>query len=104
MSMRGQWTWYWSVVTGVVVEAICLYLRFERGQTAVQFNRTAPLLLQLHHMFWALPLAALLPLLWQRPRVSGTVAGLSIGFIASDLANHFLILPALIGETGWHWP
>jgi hypothetical protein len=104
MSTRKQWTWYWAVVVGVVVEAICLYLRFERGRTAVEFNRTAPLLLQLHHMFWAVPLIALLPLLWRRARISGAVCGVSIGFIASDIAHHFLILPALIGETGWHWP
>lgn len=104
MSTRRQWCWTWAILAGVIVEATCLYLRFERGETAVEFNRTAPLLLQLHHMFWSVPLLAILPLVWRHPRFSGTLSGTAIGFVVSDLAHHFLILPLLIGETGWHWP
>ena len=104
MTTHKSWCWAGAILAGVIVEAICLYLRFDRGETAVEFNRTAPLLLQLHHMFWSVPLLVALPLAWRRPRISGTLSGVAIGFIVSDLAHHFLVLPLLIGETGWHWP
>ena len=31
--------------------------------SATEFNATAPLLLQIHHMFWSVPLLLVLPLL-----------------------------------------
>jgi hypothetical protein len=101
---RRQWLWFWAIAVTILVEGITLYLRFGLQRTAVDFNRTAPLLLQIHHMFWAVPLLVVLPLVWKRPRLSGSMAGVSAGFVVSDLAHHFLVLPLLIGGTCWHWP
>ena len=41
------------------MEAITAYLRFRGGIAATEFNKTAPFLLQIHHMFWSLPLLVL---------------------------------------------
>lgn len=30
--------------------------------------------------------------------------GIAIDLIASDLIHHFLVLPLLVGNSGWHWP
>ena len=94
----------WATAATLIAEAVTLYLRFGRGQTAIEFNKSAPLLLQVHHMFWSLPLFAMLPLCWRRPRWRGAIAGIAIGFIVSDLLHHFAIPPLLVGNTGWHWP
>jgi len=102
--VRRRWLWFWAATVTLLVEGITLYLRFGRGYTVTEFNRTAPLLLQIHHMFWAVPLLVLLPLCWKLPRASGFLAGVAAGFVVSDLAHHFLVLPLLIGDIGWHWP
>ena len=101
---RRRWLWCWVIAVTVFVEGVTLYLRFGLHHTAVEFNRTAPLLLQIHHMFWAVPLLILLPLVWRWPRISGLIAGVAAGFVVSDLAHHVLVLPLLIGDIGWHWP
>jgi hypothetical protein len=88
----------------VVVEAFTLAARFGAGLSAVEFNRTAPLWMQAHHMFWSLPILIVVPLVWKRTRISGALIGVAAGLIISDLAHHFLILPLLVGHTGWHWP
>jgi hypothetical protein len=85
----------------LATEGVTLYLRFGRHQTAAEFNKTAPLLLQMHHMFWSVPLLAVLPVC---PRLRGALLGTAIGFIVSDLLHHFLVLPLAVGNTGWHWP
>ena len=56
MSPRLKTTIAWTIAITLVVEAVTLYLRFGRGETATEFNKTAPLLLQIHHMFWSVPL------------------------------------------------
>jgi hypothetical protein len=101
---RKRWAIAWAVVVTLGVEAITLYLRFGRQQTAAEFNKTAPLLLQIHHMFWSVPLFAILPFCWRRPKGSGALLGIAVGFILSDLAHHFIVLPLVVGNTGWHWP
>lgn len=101
---RPRWMTIWSVTVTLVVEALTLYLRFVWHQMAVEFSKTAPLLLQIHHMFWSVPLFLLLPFCWHWPKTSGAILGTAIGFIASDLAHHFIVLPLTIGSTGWHWP
>jgi hypothetical protein len=89
----------------VAVEAVTLAARFAAGLSAAEFNAGAPpLLLQMHHMFWSLPLLAIVPFVWRRPRLSGSLLGISFGLIASDLLHHFLVLPLTVGNTGWHWP
>ncbi len=94
----------WGVACTIVTELVTLYLRFGAGATAVEFNETAPLVLQLHHMFWSVPLFMISAPAWKRPKVSGALLGIAIGFIASDLLHHFAVLPLLVGNTGWHWP
>jgi len=95
----------WAIISTIVIECITLLLRFRGGITAVDFNATAPpLLLQIHHMFWAVPLLPGVVWYWRRPTFSGALAGLAIGLIASDLLHHFAFLPLLVGNTGWHWP
>ncbi len=39
-----------------------------------------------------------------RADLARRLAGVSAGFVFSDLAHHFLVLPLLIGDIGWHWP
>jgi hypothetical protein len=101
---RKRWAIAWAVWVTLAAEAITLYLRFGLNQSAVEFNKTAPLILQIHHMFWSVPLLIALPFCWRWPKASGAVLGLALGFIASDLLHHFVVLPLLVGNTGWHWP
>jgi hypothetical protein len=86
------------------VELITLGVRFGAGVSAAEFNRDAPLLLQLHHSFWSIPLLLPLPLLWRWPRLSGTILGVALGLIFSDATHHLVVLPITVGNTGWHWP
>ena len=104
MGMRSRVVVVWTVVSTVLVEAITIYLRFRSGVSASEFNKTAPLLLQIHHMFWSIPLLAVVPFVWRRPRLSGALLGIACGLIASDLMHHFVVLPLTVGNTGWHWP
>ena len=94
----------WTIVSTLVVEAITAYLRFRGGFTATDFNRRRRLLLQIHHMFWSIPLLVIVPLVWRKPKLSGTLLGIACGLILSDLLHHFLVLPLTVGNTGWHWP
>jgi hypothetical protein len=96
--------WLWTGIVTVLVEAVTLYLRFRRGVTAAEFNQTAPFLLRIHHMFWAIPLLAIAWAAWRKARLSGALLGLALGLILSDLLHHFVILPLVVGNTGWHWP
>jgi hypothetical protein len=89
----------------VLVEAATIALRFGGGVNAAEFNAAAPpLLLQVHHMFWSIPLFAIVPFVWRRPKLSGLFLGVGFGLILSDLAHHFIVLPLTVGNTGWHWP
>ena len=45
-----------------------------------------------------------LALLWRKQALSGAILGISLGLIASDLLQHFVVLPLTVGNTGWHWP
>jgi hypothetical protein len=94
----------WAIVTTLLAEGVTLYLRFKTGLSAVEFNETAPLVLQIHHMFWSIPLFLVAPLVWRFPRTSGAILGIGCGLVLSDLAHHFLVLPLTVGNTGWHWP
>ena len=66
------------------MEAVTLWLRFGRGVQAAEFNKSAPLLLQIHHMFWSVPLLIAAPFWLNHPRVFGPLIGISVGLIASD--------------------
>ena len=94
----------WALVSTVLIEALTVYLRFGRGVSAGEFNKTAPLLLQIHHMFWSIPLFLAVPFVWRKPRLSGALLGIAGGLILSDLIHHFVVLPVTVGNTGWHWP
>ena len=104
MGVRSRVLVEWTIISTLVVEAITAYLRFRGGIAAADFNKTAPLLLQIHHMFWSLPLLLVVPLVWRKPKLSGALLGIACGLILSDLAHHFLVLPLTVGNTGWHWP
>jgi hypothetical protein len=104
MSARLRLTIIWTVAITLIVEAVTLYLRFGRGETATEFNKTAPLLLQIHHMFWSVPLFLVLPFVWRRPRLSGVLLGIALGFVISDVLHHCVVLPLTVGNMGWHWP
>lgn len=94
----------WTIALTVLAEGLTLGLRYTTQMTAVEFNRTAPLLLQVHHMFWSVPLfaAALFFRRGSNPRL--VLAALALAMIVSDLLHHFVVLPILVGNTGWHWP
>jgi hypothetical protein len=95
----------WAFGVAVAVEATTIVLRFGGGVSATHFNAAAPpLLLQIHHMFWSIPLLAVVPFVWRRAKASGALLGVSFGLILSDLAHHFIVLPLTVGNTGWHWP
>jgi hypothetical protein len=94
----------WAFVSTVLIEALTAYLRFRTGVNAAEFNKTAPLLLQIHHMFWSVLILPIVPLVRRRPRLSGALLGIAIGLILSDLMHHFVVLPLTVGNTGWHWP
>jgi hypothetical protein len=79
-------------------------LHFHSGIAATDFNKTAPLVLQIHHMFWSLPLLAVVPFVWRKARLSGAILGINLGLVLSDLLHHFVVLPVTVGNTGWHWP
>jgi hypothetical protein len=87
-----------------VIELATIATRFLGGMNAVEFNKTAPLVLQIHHMFWSLPLLAFVPFLGRLPRTRSAILGAAIGLVASDLIHHFIVLPLTVGNTGWHWP
>ena len=95
----------WTAGVAIIVEAATIALRFGGGVSATDFNAAAPpLLLQIHHMFWSIPLLAVVPFVWRRPKLSGALLGVSFGLILSDLAHHFIVLPLSVGNIGWHWP
>ena len=104
MSVRLKTTTTWTVAVTVVAESVTLYLRFVRGETATEFNKTAPMLFQVHHMFWGVPLLLVLPFIWRRPRMAGALLGVALGLVISDLVHHGLVLPLTAGNMGWHWP
>ena len=70
----------WGLFVTVGVELVTVYLRFRPGGiSAVEFNRTAAVLLQGHHMFWAVPLLPVVPFVWKKPRVCGAFLGSQSG-------------------------
>ena len=97
---------FWgAVAVTVVAELITIGCRVLLGQSAAEFNQTdPPLILQIHHMFWSVPLIGLgllgLVFKWKTEWIWALV----IGLIASDLLHHFVVLPLWVGNTGWHWP
>lgn len=95
----------WALASTLLCEAITIAARLATGTSAAEFCRgNPPLLLQVHHMFWSLPLVAVVPLVWRHRRLSSGLLGVSFGLVASDVLHHFLVLPLTVGNTGWHWP
>ncbi|MGE0607253.1 MAG: hypothetical protein AB7O62_09185 [Pirellulales bacterium] len=103
VSRRSEF-WRWTAAITLLVEVVTLLLRFGGRMTAVEFNRTAPLLLQIHHMFWAVPLLVLAALTRRWPAASLLLAASAVACILSDLIHHFIVLQLLVGHAGWHWP
>lgn len=94
----------WSVATTVVGEVATIMFRATAGYSAAEFNATGPpFVLQIHHMFWAVPFF-LVAVLLSSPKPRGALFGIGVGCVASDLIHHFAVLPLWVGNTGWHWP
>ncbi|NLF10079.1 MAG: hypothetical protein GX594_19185 [Pirellulaceae bacterium] len=103
--LRWKYAVAFAVVSTVAVEAVTVAVRFGAGHSAADFIATAPpLLMRIHHMFWCIPLLAVLPAVWQFQKTSGALLGISIGLVVSDLLHHFVVLPLTVDNTGWHWP
>ena len=92
----------------VVAELITIVCRISFGQSAEQFNAAVnpPLVVKMHHMFWAIPMVLLAFVLVKhgKTRIAHSVFGASAGVVLSDLMHHFIVLPLWVGQTGWHWP
>ncbi|QDT17046.1 hypothetical protein [Alienimonas californiensis] len=96
-----------TLVSTAIFEGITIAGRLLSGGSAAEWiERTEPpLWLQIHHMFWAIPVAAVAGAAWRRfPRLGRALAGVAFGLVASDLLHHFVVLPLWVGNTGWHWP
>ena len=93
-----------GMLVAVLMEAITIGVRFAGHVSAVEFNRAAPLALQIHHMFWAIPITGLAMFVRTHERLTMWLGAIAIGCVASDLSHHFIVLPLLVGNTGWHWP
>ena len=53
---------YWVIALTLVFELLTIGIRVLSGMSASEFNRSnPPLLLQIHHMFWAVPFLIVLP-------------------------------------------
>lgn len=90
-----------------IFEGITIAGRLLSGGSASDWIEAAqpPLWLRVHHMFWAIPVAAFAAALGNRlPRLSRALEAIAVGLIASDLLHHFVVLPLWVGNIGWHWP
>ena len=106
LSANNRWkqTGLWTLGVGCITEAVTLAMRFGVHLSAVEFNKTAPLLLQIHHMLYGAPLLLIAPFVWRFRAFSAALVGIACGLILSDAAHHLLILPLTVGNMGWHWP
>ena len=87
---RWKYAAVYAGVATVVAEAVTVAMRFGTGMSAADFNATKPpLLLQIHHLFWCLPLLPVVPFVWHKPKLSGALLGISI---AADGRQHRLAL------------
>jgi len=97
----------WRVTLGVtvVIEGVTVGSRLASGQSAAEFNARShpPLLLQIHHMFWSLPVMLVAWVVRGRA-VSNVCWGPAFGLVASDVLHHLVVLPIWAGNMGWHWP
>ncbi|NNJ27058.1 hypothetical protein [Alienimonas chondri] len=96
-----------AVLCTTLFEGLTIAGRLLSGGSAAEWieKTEPPLWLQVHHMFWAIPVAAIAWAAWERfPRVGAALGGIAMGLVASDLLHHFVVLPLWVGNTGWHWP
>ena len=98
---------FWRVTfcLTIVMELITIALRIAYGHSASEHIAAThpPLLLQIHHMFWSVPLV-IVGLAVSERQSSSVLWSVSLGLITSDLLHHFLVFPIWVGNTGWHWP
>jgi len=98
----------WSAgLTTLALEAATLLARVLSCKSAAEFNQSVdpPLIVKMHHMFWAAPVALVaLAVHRSRATLSAVLWGVAVGLVASDLLHHFVVLPLWVGNTGWHWP
>ncbi len=96
----------WCVAVTVIGEAITIVARLVSGTSAAEHiaRTNPPLILQIHHMFWAIPLLIWAALIRKNRLLRSRVVGLALGVALSDLVHHFIVLPLWVGNIGWHWP
>ncbi|MFH5803392.1 hypothetical protein [Alienimonas sp. DA493] len=90
-----------------VFEALTVAGRLLTGGSAAEWiaRTEPPLWLRVHHMFWAIPIAAIAAAVRDRaPRWGRALGAIAVGLVASDLLHHFVVLPLWVGNVGWHWP
>ena len=96
----------WCAVVTLIGEAITIVARLVSGTSAAEHiaETNPPLVLQVHHMFWAVPLLIAAALIRRNRLLRCRVAGFALGVALSDLMHHFIVLPLWVGNIGWHWP
>lgn len=94
-----------ALAATLALEVATILARVISGHSAAEFNAAVdpPLLVKMHHMFWALPVG--LAAAWTTGRRASCVLwALAMALVASDLLHHAVVLPLWVGNTGWHWP
>jgi len=96
----------WCVAVTLIGETITVIARLVSGVSAAEYiaETDPPLILQIHHMFWAVPLLIWAALIRKNRLLQHRVVGIALGVVLSDLVHHFIVLPLWVGNTGWHWP
>lgn len=104
--LRSKRFWAWCLVVTIAAELITIGCRIYFGQSAAAFNAAVdpPLIVKMHHMFWAIPMVLVGFVFLNKPNVAHSILGASAGLVLSDLVHHFVVLPLWVGNTGWHWP
>ncbi|MCR4315530.1 MAG: hypothetical protein NUW37_04175 [Planctomycetes bacterium] len=96
-----------SLVIGLTttIEAIMIFARMVYGSASEWIERTdPPLLLEIHHGFWAAPFFVALFFLRGKPFAFWIVFSVAVSLVLSDALHHLVILPLMGEGFGWHWP
>ena len=90
--MRHRQRSFWLGVVGltVLMELVTAAMRLTAGQSAAEYIAASqpPWIMQIHHMFWSVPLIVL-ALVVPKPPVVRWLWMISLALIVSDLCHHF---------------
>ena len=102
--LRWKYAVAFAVVSTVAVEAVTVAVRFGAGHSAADFIATAPpLLMRIHHMFWCIPLLAVLPAVWQFQKTSGALASFSSVTPPPQYLEQFLVVFPVLLPDGFNF-